>query len=442
MFTPQDLSQIEKRGSSLSVVEEQVRNFERGFPYLQVVRAATVGDGIRRLSEADADTYAEVYASRIAKLKVLKFVPASGAASRMFQALFALMNSYKGTEEDKAAFAKDQGFQSPWNFFQRINDFAFNEDLKATFTGESQEELLQKQALAVVLAHLLTEAGLNYGNLPKGLLKFHSYEDGARTPLEEHIVEGASYCAKEGGIVYLHFTVSPEHRSKFQQRVEEVKSLYESRLNVQIDISFSEQKPSTDTIAVDGHNQPFRNEDGSLLFRPAGHGALLDNLNDLDADLIFIKNIDNVVPDRIKAETIRWKKALAGVLLEMQERTRNYLIQLESPSDSLLAETERFLLEELCVEPPAGYEENGMEERLAYVKAKLSRPMRVCGMVINEGEPGGGPFWAINPDATVSLQIAESAQIDKHDEGQQAIAKSATHFNPVDLVCATRDSAG
>ncbi|MDX1909203.1 MAG: DUF4301 family protein [Bacteroidia bacterium] len=442
MFSAQDLQQIQSRGSQLATVEEQIQYFVQGFPFLQVLKAATVGDGIIRLSDEETDTYAQAYTEAMGDKKVVKFVPASGAASRMFQALYACMNA---DAETQARMTAETGFQSVGHFMNSIRNFAFYPELAAAFPeGDTPEAAISRQDYTLLLRLLLTDAGLGYGQLPKGLLTFHAYEDGTtRTPAEEHIVEGANYCAAPGGTVYLHLTVSPEHQEKFEALVSRVQTHYEAQLGIRLDISFSEQKPATDTIAVDGDNQPFRQDDGSLLFRPAGHGALIENLNDISADVIFVKNIDNVVPDRIKGETFRSKKALAGILLETQRQIFAWLEQLEGDtSAALLSEAETFIRETLCTQPPAGYETWGIEDRKAYVMRKLDRPLRVCGMVKNEGEPGGGPFWALNPDGTASLQIAESAQLDKNHPEQAAIAKNATHFNPVDLVCATRDRHG
>ena len=293
------------------------------------------------------------------------------------------------------------------------------------------------------MANLLEERGLNYGQLPKGLLRFHRYEDGARTAMEEHLVEGARY-ASTNGEAHIHFTVSHEHLPLFKAEVEKRVGKYAEKYQVRYDISFSEQKPSTDTVAANPDNSLFRNEDGSLLFRPGGHGALIENLNDLEADVVFIKNIDNVVPDRLKEDTVTYKALLGGVLVTLQERVFDYLRSLDeaTPTKEKLAEMEDFLEHTLWCLPPkekAGWSD---QERADYLHRKLHRPIRVCGMVKNVGEPGGGPFHAYNQDGTVSLQILESSQIDKANEAYQRMFSEGTHFNPVDLVCGIIDYKG
>ena len=441
LFSNSDLAQIEKMGIPDKEIGKQITNFKKGFPYLNIQRAATVGDGILRLDDAALNQYIQFYDEQLANKTVVKFVPASGAASRMFKALFAFMDSYKDTEEEYTKFISDTSFNSVFNFFKRLDDFAFFEDLKATFTdGKQLEELQLKRGFVKILEHLLTGAGLEYGRLPKGLLKFHKYEDGSRTPLEEHLVEGANYAKGKGGEVRLHFTVSPEHEAKFKEKLAEIQGKYESQFDVVFKVGFSQQKPSTDTIAVDMENMPFRNTDGSILFRPGGHGALIENLNELDADIVFVKNIDNVVPDTLKADTYTYKKALAGLLISYQDKIFEYLKQLDSDevSEELLLEIGTFISKTLCTEHES-FTSLTNKEKLAYCKQKLNRPTRVCGMVKNEGEPGGGPFWAVNPDGTVSLQIVESAQIDMNDSSKGQIVQQATHFNPVDLVCSMKD---
>lgn len=437
MLSAADKTQISERGSSLEVVEQQIKNFETGFPFARVAKAATVGDGLIRLSEQGVNDMASHYQLVSEVLKVLKFVPASGAASRMFKALFEYKSELEaGTAQPPKGEMHD--------FFDCLPEFAFYQDLADSMGGivELEKAEADKDYLKI-LDHVLTEKGLNYGQLPKGLLAFHKYEDGARTPFEEHLVEGANYGKDEEGNVPLHFTISPEHRHAFVKLLNKIHEAYTAKFDATFEIGFSEQKPSTDTIAVDMENKPFRNADGSLLFRPGGHGALIENLNDIHADVIFIKNIDNVVPDRIKGETYRYKKALAGVLLTYQQKIFNYVKNLPETDDTAwITEVASFLEKELCVMPPEGFADLSQFKKIHYLLGKLMRPLRVCGMVKNEGEPGGGPFWTQNSDGTTSLHIIESAQFDDKDASQMRIMKDSTHFNPVDLICAPYNHEG
>ncbi len=436
-FTEQDQQQILAQGASLEQINAQIDHFIHGFPYLNVIRTATVGDGIVRVPDDQLDRYVRQFDATASDRDLVKFVPASGAATRMFKSLFAALDgkSDKATDE----------------VFARLPDFAFYDDLKAALAAKGIDltKAVSDNDRQTVLDALLLDDGLAYGSLPKGLLKFHRYADGSRTPAEEHLVEGAAY-ATSNGTAKIHFTVSPEHRDRFEQLIRDRKADYEAKLGVTFDVSFSEQKKATDTISVNMDNTPFRNADsdggpGSLLFRPAGHGALIENLNDIQADIVFIKNIDNVVPDAIKEPTITYKKVLAAVLMDAQQqiaRMQNLLQSNTDVSDGYLTEADELLRQTLFTLPPAGFDGLPKAEKLAYVRRKLDRPVRVCGMVKNVGEPGGGPFWAQNRDGSVSLQVVESAQIDLTNAQQKAIFDAATHFNPVDLVCGLRNQAG
>ncbi len=408
MFSQDDLQQIARHGLSPESVGRQIEHFRRGFPYLKVVRAASPGDGVTILDDGQADRAAARYDEAAGRLSVVKFVPASGAATRMFKELFEFVNEGK----------RGKGIDT---LLQHVEDFAFWPELRAVLPEGADDK-------AVVGA--IVGEGLGYGSKPKGLVTFHAYPEGARKAVEEHLVEGAAYAAA-GGKAKIHFTVSPEHRNGFEALLAEKVPLYEKRFGIRYDISFSVQKPSTDTIAVNPDNTPFRQDDGRLLFRPAGHGALIENLNDIDADLVFIKNIDNVTTDALRGDTVRFKKVLAGVLLGLQERASEYLKALDAGTGDLEPIAE-FIRRELCVKLPERCD-------AALLRSILDRPIRVCGMVRNEGEPGGGPFWVANPDGTESLQIAESSQIAPDD---MPLMKSATHFNPVDLVCGVRRADG
>lgn len=447
MFSKKDLKQIKKKGIPLDIVEQQLNNFRQGFPYVNIVKAAIISDGLIKLSEEAINQYIEIYQQGLKTKKNIKFVPASGAATRMFKDLYSFIEIYHGARVNYEAFMKANVLKTIYNFISRIQDFAFYEDLKEVLSkqGKNIDELLKIMDYVSILDALLEKHGLNYRNLPKGLLKFHKYDKYARTPVEEHLVEGANYCFSSAQKVHIHFTVSKEHKPAFIQHIKKVKTLYKKSFNLKFEISFSEQKSKTDTIAVDLENKPFRNDDGSILFRPGGHGALIENLNEINADIIFIKNIDNVVPDKLKPVTYTYKKALAGILLDYQEKIFNYLYKLANTTNNnnkLIEEVSSFLKNELCVLPPENLQLKNIVERAAYVFNKLNRPLRVCGMVKNEGEAGGGPFWLKNSDGTVSLQIVESSQVDINNAEQNNILQNATHFNPVDMVCAVNDYKG
>ncbi len=418
----------------------QVENFRKGFPFLRITEAASVDNGIIRLNTEELEKAVSLYDEKIrAGFKPLKFVPASGAASRMFKALFEALEVCVAKNGDDDALIRNEAARQ---FLANREKFAFYAEL-----AEKVNTVPDIPGCVKWIDFLLNSKGLNYGALPKGLLKFHKYQDRNRTPFEEHLVEGALYAKDNEGNVKLHFTVSPEHQPLFEQLLADIKSHYEKGSGVKLNVSFSQQKPSTDTIAVDGQNEPFREKDGSLVFRPAGHGALIENLNDLDADIIFIKNIDNVVPDRLKEPTVQYKKAIAGVLLKNLEKLFFYQEELNekhpvSLDSAFLASAASFLENTLNTKPAENQYYTEKEELYHYLKEKYNRPLRVCGMVKNEGEPGGGPFWAMNSDGTVSLQVVESSQIDPGSVQQQNIAKHATHFNPVDLVCAVKNYKG
>ncbi|WP_297242813.1 DUF4301 family protein [uncultured Prevotella sp.] len=436
MLSPKDLEQIERKGISEQQIEKQLEEFKTGFPFLKLDAAASIGNGIIATSTEDVKRYTEAWnAYKAEGKKIVKFVPASGAASRMFKNMFAFLTAdYDVPTTD---FEK--------TFFDNVVKFAFYPALNAMCEkneGKNIEALMGEGNYKAVVANLLEAKGLNYGQLPKGLLLFHSYEDGARTPLEEHLVEGALY-ADSKGMVHIHYTVSPEHRALFEKKVADTKEKYEKAYNVKYDITFSEQKPSTDTIAVNPDDTPFRNADGSLLFRPGGHGALIENLNEIPADVVFIKNIDNVVPDRLKADTVTYKQVIAGVLVSLQEKAFEYLRLLDKGTynHEKLEEMIRFVQRDLCCRKH-DIKELEDAELVIYLRSKLNRPMRVCGVVKNVGEPGGGPFLTYNQDGTVSLQILESSQIDKSNTEYMKMFTEGTHFNPVDLVCAVKNYKG
>lgn len=399
---------MEEHGLTPAALETQLKNFREGFPFLPVTRAASCGDGIRVLDAAGIEQAAARYDRVKESLRVVKFVPASGAATRMFKDLFEFVREGRRTAVVGELLANRRRF-------------AFWPELR-TIIGDDADELR-------TVENIVAE-GLRYGETQKGLVSFHRYGDEVRKAVEEHLVEGAQYAAA-GGEVKIHFTVSPEHLTRFEALLAEKIPGYESRFGVKYRISFSVQDPSTDTLAVNPDCTPFRRADGRLLFRPAGHGALIGNLGKIDADIVFVKNIDNVTTDARRGDTVLYKKALAGVLLALQERIFEYLMALEVPGAEL-EPIAAFIENELCVKLPKDY-------GTALLRQVLDRPIRVCGMVRNEGEPGGGPFWVTGADGLETLQIAESNQIAPE---KRELMRLATHFNPVDLVCSFRTSKG
>lgn len=435
-ITETDKQVLLEKGISEDVLMEQLKSFEDGFPFLELSAAASVDKGIKIISSADEKYYLDVWDNYCTTEKrIVKFVPASGAASRMFKDLYGFI--------DASYDIPTTNFEK--SFFDNLDKFAFYKELDAICLKNEKKgihELLELKRYKDIVKNLLLENGLNYGNLPKGLLKFHNYEDCSRTPVEEHLKEGYLYAKNNNGIIDIHFTVSPEHRLLFENLIKDKIPALEKSLGVKYNISFSEQKSSTDTVAVDSDNKPFT-ENGRMVFRPAGHGALIENLNELDADVVFIKNIDNVIPDKYKTIETRYKKILAGVLVDTQDKIFEYLRIIDSGkyTHERLMEILHFLQKVLNVKnPDTKFLEDA--ELVLYLKRKLDRPCRVCGMVKNVGEPGGGPFLAYNQDGTISPQILESSQIDMNNLFKKNLFDNGTHFNPVDLVCGIKDYRG
>ncbi len=417
------------------LISQQIESFKKGFPFLKITGPATPNKGIKVLSEEEIQKHLNSYPEKAAKIDVVKFVPASGAASRMFKDLFSFL-------EGNGNLSASPFVQK---FINQIEKFAFYPELDQALRekGTSISDCLDRKDYKEIIATLLQEDGLAYGSLPKGLLRFHSYGDSKRTPAHEHLVEGMQYAVGKGKTVQIHFTVSPEHEEKFKQEISSILPDLKEESGLNFEISYSQQKKSTDTIAVTLENEPFIEEDGSILFRPAGHGALLENLNDIDADLIFIKNIDNVVPDRLKDTTTKFKIAIGGVLLEIQNEVFETLNALELEiSTQHLEKAKQVFTESLGAKLPADFDSQREVDQAKFLKKKLNRPIRICGMVKNTGEPGGGPFWILEEDGSQSLQILETAQIDMNDPVSKAHLHAATHFNPVDLVCGTKNYKG
>ncbi len=446
-FSPEDLSEIEAHGLGVEEAQRQLELFKKPPPYMDLVRTCTRGDGIRVLDEREEKDFMRTYEQEASRHQYLKFVPASGAATRMFKVLHRYGGRGKEIWSDEIAGQARRGdkeAQQLQEFMGGLRKFPFFERLRFRMTqaGASLEALLDQGRFAEIIHAVLDEEGLGYAHLPKGLILFHAYPEGPRTAFEEHLVEGAAYVAAEDQVCRLHFTVSPEARPRFLDLLEKVDASYGDRYGVSYQVAFSSQKRSTDTLAVDLQNRPFRDQKGRLLFRPGGHGALIENLNDLNGDILFIKNIDNVVPDRLKAETLRWKKLLAGVLLRLQKKVFGFMERLASePVDrDVLEQVSTFLKDEFGLSP--GPQRATEEEQRRFLMKRLNRPIRVCGMVKKERDPGGGPFWVRDRRGAVSPQIVETAQIDPDSQEQQDILASSTHFNPVDIVCGVRDFQG
>ena len=426
-FTPEDLEFMRQRGSNPEDVQKQLDNFKRGFAFADLECAATIEDGILQMDEDLVEELLADYDGLKQGKKMVKFVPASGAASRMFKELYTYLSDDSAEVRQKCN-----------HFLQQLHRFPFYDALKVCMqrNGYDLEKELADLNGKLIVSQLLNPEGLNYGNNPKALLLFHRYSDFVRTPVEEHLVEAALYAATDG-VCRLHFTVSPQHLENFKQLLATIVPTYEQQYGVTYQIDFSIQDPSTDTIAVELDNTPFRDENGQFLFRPAGHGALIHNLNKLDADLVFVKNIDNVITEERIAPTVRYKQALAAYLLQLQTRAFQYLKAMEQSTvdNMLLSEILDFAETDLMISIDGDYSQE-------HLMALLNRPMRVCGMVKNEGEPGGGPFWVDSDDGGCSLQIVESSQVDKNNPEQYEIMQHATHFNPVDMVCTLKDYKG
>ena len=447
MFTDSQILEIQNIGLQVDKVEKQIERFKTGFPNINITAPAIIGNGILRVDDKEANKFAKLFDKKKKRKKIVKFVPASGAATRMFKMLFTLLEKYDGTEASYAKLFSEKGLHTPYGFFERLQTLPFFKELQDVMQkdGKDISALLLKKDYKPILEYILTEKGLNYGNLPKGLLLFHLYGDTPRTALEEHLVEGALYAKNHNKDVHIHFTVSPEFTQGFKTKVQDTKTYYQEQYSVKYYTEYSIQKPTTDTIAVNANNTPFINADGTLLFRPAGHGALIENLNDLDFDILFIKNIDNIVPDSQKATTVLYKKVLGGILINYQNTIFKFyekILKSKHLSDKRFKIVTKFITQELNYKFPEGFDTWPRNDCKEYILDVLNRPIRVCGMVKNEGEPGGGPFFILEKDGAQTLQIIEAAQVDSKNQKQVELLKASTHFNPVDLVCGIKDFDG
>lgn len=451
-FSKDNITQIEKKGIPYSRIKKQLDRFEKGFPALEIDRPATKGDGITTIPKDKKEVLRSIFQEARMEGRVMKFVPASGAATRMFKSLQAILQSpekcsksyiEQHPDDEEASFTR--------NFIENLASFPFFEDLKDRLRkdGLDPSRLIDQGEYRLLLSYVIEEKGLGLADMPKALIPFHRYDNEAQTPLEEHLKEAIHYCQSHRGDVRVHFTISPEHKNAFDALLTELRPKYETG-NIRLKVETSFQKPETDTIAVDEENQPFKNEDGSLVFRPGGHGALLINLEESLGDLVFIKNIDNVVPDRLKGLTYEYKELIGGYLIDIEQKIFSYLKALEKnkKDGELHREITDFLKHEWCMKLPRRIDDktpgDSVDQEVvgSWLFDRLNRPLRICGMVRNEGEPGGGPFIVRHSDGSTSLQIVESAQINKKESRQKKIFESATHFNPVDLVCSLRDYKG
>ncbi len=449
IFTHDDLGQMRQHGLSSEEVQRQLDLFQKPPFYLHLLRPCTPGDGIKVIDKEEVHLLPAKYEHESPKRACLKFVPASGAASRMFKTLLWFLNEEKEIRRDTVTRRAQSGQTRARELLEFINGlkrFAFFKDLKSIMKKKGLDiaYLIKQGEFTDILTFLLTGEGLGYASLPKGLLKFHEYADGNRTAFEEHLAEAASCVCSQSRQCFLHFTVSQEHMAQFDSLLRKVKTLYEDKYHVSFHVDFSVQKRSTDTIAVSLDNTPFRRRDGSLLFRPGGHGALIENLRDLRGDILFIKNIDNVAHERLKSETSKWKKILGGYLITIQGQIFDFMEKLSAGATDgeVISQVTAFMRDALTLPLPVSILASSGDEKRRYLMERLNRPIRVCGMVENKGEPGGGPFWVRDMDGETSMQIVEKAQVDPDSNEQQQILGASTHFSPVDLVCGVRDWQG
>ena len=448
-FNQDDLRLMAKLGNSESQVRAQMALFQKTSGYLCLHRPCTIGDGIQEIPSSETEALISLQEEAARKCRFMKFVPASGAATRMFQDILSFYLNRSNFNLDGSQTnlcGHDPKTGELVRFIKEIDRFAFFEDLKESMAQDGLDitMAIQKSQWGEILDYLLSARGLNYLSRPKGLHQFHTYPGQNRTAFEEHLIEAVHTICDRTGQCHLHVTISPEYESTFRDFFETLQPAYETRYHRRFKVTFSFQSRSTDTLAVDLDNRPFRDDSGALLFRPGGHGALIQNLNDLQSDLIYIKNIDNVLPDRLKEPTIVWKKILGGYLVKIEQTIHSIIRKLteRTGTPDLLKEVRTFCQDRLWVPEPLGFHHWSLDEQKTYLVNLLNRPIRVCGMVKNEGEPGGGPFWVEGHDGSLSLQIVEKAQLDPESAEQKARWAASTHFNPVDLVCSVRNYEG
>jgi hypothetical protein len=433
-FTEADFDYIQHYGISAAKISRELEMFEKGIAKISLEKVATIGDGILTFSEEEVQHFVTFFETERKKYAIEKFVPASGAASRMFKFLIEFINEFQLGVETINAYINRQKANKLSVFLVGIEKFPFYEMVleEIRLNYANYEDFSQDEKYYYFINTLLSLKGFDFANKPKGVLPFHKKDNTITTPIDKHLKEAVTY-SDVNGKPQIHFTVSEEHLEDFKTIVNNTGS--------DVVVNYSFQKAATDTLAVDMDNKPFRLEDGNLFFRPGGHGALIENLNQLDSDIVFIKNIDNVAFNHFE-DIIFHKKALGGVLLQLQKEIFSHLEMLEHSSDTNLDALIAFVSDKLNIVLPKDFSKYSTENQKAELFQLLNRPIRVCGMVKNEGEPGGGPFWVHEDNGTVSLQIVESSQIDLNNENQKRIFSESTHFNPVDLVCGLKNFKG
>ncbi len=443
-YTPSDIEHIESLGLSLADVDKQLEHYKSPPGFVNLKASTTIGKGIIKLSDLEINEFIEYYEEQKTCLAVVKFTPASGAASRMFKLLYEFLADYDPQKESINSYINKNKITELFLFFVTIEKLPFHDDAVAKMRAmiPDYDLLTLDQRRLLFVKTILEETYLNYSNIPKGLLPFHKYKNHISTAFEEHLFEAAKY-ASVNGKALLHFTITKAHLKQFETKLASIQKQVESKTNTKFEIKFSNQEPNTDVLAVDLKNTPFRLKN-KLLFRPSGHGALIKNLNQIDADIIFVKNIDNVVVNKYLDEIAGYKKALAGILLKTQSQVFAYAKALESKdiSKDEIEKIARFLTQNLNIVISSQFEKYANNHKIEYLQSKINRPMRVCGMVKNESEPGGGPFWVKHENGEISLQIVEASQVDINLKNQKTILTNATHFNPVDIICGVKNHKG
>ncbi|MCB9501313.1 MAG: DUF4301 family protein [Deferribacteres bacterium] len=439
MLTDSDKKQLVQHGLTVNQVLQQIDQFKSGIEHLHIIRPCTTNDGIAKIHQSEHVHLLSLFEQAQAKGRVQKFVPASGAATRMFKTLLEFLHDSSFTIEK---IHDHREAEQAFLFFRNIENYAFYDELKKRFVSNSTEGFQTEDGIKDLLSLMLQPDGLNLANLPKLLIPFHHYGEEVRSPLWEHLVEAQFYTRSDAGIAKLHFTISVQHEALFQEQLAEI--LKHFTPETQFDVSYSFQKPSTDTVAVDINFEPFRMQNGTLVFRPGGHGALIENINDLRADILFIKNVDNILPDPQKQDEIFYKKILGGFLVKLESEIFAILNDLyrDPNNEKYIANGLNFLQNKLHITVPLDIKKQAAEIRTNHIFTLLNKPIRVCGMVRNQGDPGGGPFWVEDKNSNITKQIVEQVQINTGDPMQKSLLKNATHFNPVDIVCSVRDFRG